>query len=130
MQFAAGEVVEEEQRLGALHHQIVHRHRDEVDADAVMDAGLDRDLELGADAIGRGHQDRIGVARGLQVEQAAKTADLGIGAGARGGADHRLDQVDQTVARVDIDARIRISQPVFALVPCPFPTSSRLVTSE
>ena len=58
-QLAAGEIVEEEQRLGALHHEVVDRHGDEVDADRVVQAGLDRDLDLGADAVGRGHQDRI-----------------------------------------------------------------------
>ena len=104
----------EEQRLGALHHDVVDRHRHEVDADAVMQAGLDRDLDLGADAIGGGDQNRVLEARGLQVEQAAEAADLGIGARARGGADHRLDEVDQPVAGIDVDAGICVSQPVFA----------------
>ena len=69
----------------------------------------------GADAIGGGDQDGVAKARGLQIEQAAKTPDLGIRAGARGRANHRLDEIDQTVARVDIDARIRVSEPVFPL---------------
>jgi hypothetical protein len=47
---------------------------------------------------------RIDKAGGLEVEQAAESADFGVGAGPRGGAHHRLDQVDQAVARVDIDA--------------------------
>ena len=115
IELAAGEVVQEEQRLGALHHQIVDRHRHEVDADAVMDAGLDRDLDLGADAVGRRHQNRVGKAGGLEVEQPAETADFGIGARACRGADQRLDHVDQAIARIDIDTRIRVSQPVFAL---------------
>ena len=38
IELAAGEVVEKEQRLGALHDEIVDRHRDEVDADAAMHA--------------------------------------------------------------------------------------------
>lgn len=48
-------VVEEEQRFGALHHEVVDRHGDEIDPDAVVDAGLDGDLDLGADAICRGN---------------------------------------------------------------------------
>ena len=48
----------------------------------VVQAGLDRDLELGADAVGGGDQDRILEARRLEVEQAAEAADLGVGAGA------------------------------------------------
>ena len=80
IELAAGEIVEEEQRFGALHDEVVDRHRDQVDADAVMQAGLDRDLELGADAVGGGDQDRVLEAGGLEVEQAAEAADLGIGA--------------------------------------------------
>ena len=80
-----------------------------------MQAGLDRDLDLGADAVGGGDQDRVLEARGLEVEQPAKTADFGVGTGPRGGADHRLDEIDQTIAGIDIDARIRVSEPVFAV---------------
>ena len=115
IELAAGEIVEKEQRFRALHDEVVDRHRDEVDADAVMQPGLDRDLDLGADAIGRRDQHRILETGGLEVEQAAESADFGVGAGARGGAHHRLDQVDQAIAGVDIDARIRVSEPVFAV---------------
>ena len=80
-----------------------------------MQAGLDRDLELGADAIGGSNQDRIGKARSLEVEQAAEAADFSIGAGARGGANHRLDHIDQSIARIDVDARIRVGKAVFAV---------------
>ena len=59
VELAAGVVVEEEQRLGALDHDVVDAHRHQVDADRVGNAGLDRDLELGADAVGARHQDRI-----------------------------------------------------------------------
>ena len=39
VELAGGEVVEEEQRLGALHDEIVDAHGDEVDADGVVPAG-------------------------------------------------------------------------------------------
>ena len=80
-----------------------------------MQAGLDRDLDLGADAVGRRHQNRVLETRRLEVEQAAESADFGVRARPGGGADHRLDEVDQAVARIDIDARIRVSEPVFAV---------------
>ena len=115
VELAAGKVVQEEQRLGALHDEVVDRHRDQVDADAAMQAGLDRDLHLGADAVGGGDQNRILEARGLEVEQPAKAANLGVSAGTGGRTHHRLDEVDQPIARIDIDARIRVSEPVFAL---------------
>ena len=63
VELAGREVVEEEERLGALHDQVVDAHRDEVDADRVVLAGVDRDLELGADAVGGGDQDRVAIAR-------------------------------------------------------------------
>ena len=63
IELAGGEIVEEEQRLGALHDEVVDAHGDEVDADRVVDAGLDGDLELGADAVIGGDQDRVLEAR-------------------------------------------------------------------
>ncbi len=115
IELAAGKIVEEEQRFRALHHEVVDRHRHQVDADAAMQAGLDRDLDLGADAVGRRHQHRVLETRRLEVEQAAESADFGVRARPGGGADHRLDEIDQAVARIDIDARIRVSEPVFAV---------------
>ncbi len=50
---AGGELIEEEERLGTLHDEIVDAHGDEVDADRLVHAGLDRDAQLGADAVGR-----------------------------------------------------------------------------
>jgi len=120
IEFAAGEIIKKEQWLGALHDQIVDRHRHQVDADAAMQPGFDRDLDLGADAIGCRDQNRVLEAGGLQIEQAAEPADFGVGAGARGGPNHRLDQIDQPIARIDIDAGIRVSEPVFAVDHGPF----------
>ncbi len=59
VQTTAGVIVEEEKRLGALHNDVVHAHRHQVDADGVVDAGVDGELELGADAIGAGYQHRF-----------------------------------------------------------------------
>ena len=59
VELAGGEIVEEEQRLGALDDQVVGAHRDQVDADAVVPAELDRQLELGADAVVGGDQQRV-----------------------------------------------------------------------
>ena len=108
------EVVQKKQRLGALHHEIVHRHRHEVDADCVVNAGVDRDLDLGSDAVVRGDQHRILEARALEIEQSAEAADLGVGARPRSRLHQRLDQVHHAVARVDIDAGLRIGQALFA----------------
>ena len=68
LEFSTCVVVEKEQRLGALHHQVVDAHGDQVDADGVVAAGLDRDLDLGADAVIGGHQDRILESKWFEVE--------------------------------------------------------------
>ena len=80
IELAGGEIVEEEQRLGALHDEIVDAHGNEVDADRVVLVGVDGDLQLGADAVIGGNEDRIGETGRLQVEQAAEAADLAVGA--------------------------------------------------
>ena len=69
-------------------------------------AGFDRDLDLGADAVGGGDQDRILEAGALEVEQSAEAADLGVRARPRRGPHQRLDQLHHAVAGVDIDAGI------------------------
>ena len=80
VELAGGEVVEEEQRLGALRQQVVDAHGDEIDADGVVPAGLDGDLQLGADAVVGGDQDRVLEAGPLEIEQRAEAAEVGIGA--------------------------------------------------
>ena len=52
-------IVEEEERLGALHDEVVGAHRHEVDAHAVMPPGLDGELQLGPDAVVCRDQQRI-----------------------------------------------------------------------
>jgi nucleotide-binding universal stress UspA family protein len=76
VELAGGEIVEEEQRLGTLHDEIVDAHRNEIDADRIVVAGIDGDLQLGADAVIGRHQDRVDEACGLEVEKTAEAADL------------------------------------------------------
>ena len=106
------EIVEEEQRLGALHDEVVDAHGDEVDADRVVLARFDGHLELGADAVIGGDQHRIGETGGLEVEQPAEAADLGVRAWPPGRAHQRLDLLDHGVAGIDVDACLGIGEPV------------------
>ena len=55
---ADADVVEEEQRIGALHGDVVDAHGHQVDADGVEAPGGLGDLELGAHAVGGRHQHR------------------------------------------------------------------------
>ncbi len=73
-QLAGGEIVQEEQRLGALHHQIVHAHRHQVDAHLVVQAALDGHHQLGAHPVRATDQHRIGEAGRPQVEQRPEAA--------------------------------------------------------
>ena len=114
IELAGSEVVEEEQRFGALDHEVVDAHSDEVDADRVMLVGVDGDLQLGADAVIGGNQDRILEPCGLEVEQAAETADFAIGTGTPGRAHMRLDLFHQKVSGVDIHTRITVGQTVLS----------------
>ena len=112
VELAGGEIVEEEQRLRALHHQIVHAHRHQIDADGVVPVGADRELEFGADAVGGGHQQGIAEIRALEIEHAAEAADFAVGARPRGRARERLDQIDQPIAGIDIDPGVAVAQPL------------------
>jgi hypothetical protein len=114
---AAGEVVEEEQRLGALHDEIVDAHGDEIDADGVVPAGGDRQLELGADAVRRGDEKGIAIAGGLRIEDGPEAAERGRGAAARGGPRQRLDRLDQGVAGIDVDSGRLVGEAVYGVLP-------------
>ncbi len=56
---AAGDVVQEKQRVAACTCDIVHAHGDAVDADRVVAIQEKCQLDLRADAVGAGEQDRI-----------------------------------------------------------------------
>ncbi len=112
IQLAGGEVVEEEQRFGALHHDVVDAHRHQIDADRVVDAGFDRDLELGADAVGGRDQHWIDEPRRLQIEQGAEATQSTHHTRPVRRPGQRLDRLDQGIGRRDIDAGSAVGQPV------------------
>ncbi len=67
--------------------------------------------KLGPDPVIGGNQQWINIARRLQVEEAAKAAQFGIGAGPRGRLGQRRDGLDQRIARGDRHARLFVGQP-------------------
>ena len=81
-----------------------------------MYAALDGDLDLGADAIICGDEDRVLEAGGLEVEQAAEAADFRVGAGTARGTDGRLDQLDHFIAGIDVDACLRVGEAALGFV--------------
>jgi peptidoglycan/xylan/chitin deacetylase (PgdA/CDA1 family) len=106
---AAGEVVEEEQRLGALHQDVVHAHRHQVLAHRVVAVQLEGQLQLGADAVGAGDQHRLPVFL-RDLEEGAEAADAGHHLGAQGASGERLDAFDEGIAGIDVDAGIAIGK--------------------
>ncbi len=112
VELAGGEIVQEQQRLGALRQEVVDAHGDQVDPDSVDQPGLDGDHQLGADAVRGRDQQRIVVAGGLQVEQRPEAAQRRIGARPARGLRQRLDRFDERIARVDVDAGLGVGQAV------------------
>jgi hypothetical protein len=109
VQLPARVVVEEEQRLGALHEDVVDAHRDQVLADRVVPAERERELELGADAVGAGDQHRLAEAL-ADLDERAEAADAGEHLRAHRALRVRLDALDQRVARVDVDAGVSVRE--------------------
>ena len=104
---AGRQVVEKEQRPRALHEDVVDAVIDEVGADRVVHAGHERDLELGADAVGAGDEHRVR-RRPVEREQPAERSDARQHAGRVGAARERLDAPHGFVAGVDVDARLAV----------------------
>ena len=109
VELAGGEIVQEEQRLGALHQHVVHAHADQVDADGVVAAQLLGQLELGAHAVGARDQHRLAVLAG-QVEQRAEAAQAAHHFRPEGALDQRLDALDEFIAGVDINTRVAVGE--------------------
>ena len=93
VQLAASEVVEEEQRFGALHQDVVDAHGDQVDADRVMAVQFERQAQFRAHAVGARDQDRFLVLL-ADFKHGAKTAQAAHHAFAQGALGKRLDCFD------------------------------------
>ena len=110
---AAGDVVEHEQRLGAADDEVVDDHADEVLADGVVLVHGLGDRQLGADAVGRGGQQRLGVAAEVDGEEPGEATEVTDHLGPGGPGDLGLHQLDGTVARLDVDAGCGVGAPTF-----------------
>jgi hypothetical protein len=98
------QVIEKEKRLGALDDKVIDAHGDQIDADVITTAGGLGNQKLGTDAVGGGDEQRVRIPGGLEIEQAAEAAKLGIRARPLGCRRQRLDGFDEGVAGIDIDA--------------------------
>ncbi len=116
---ADGDVVEEEQRLGARGEQVVGAHGHQVDAHGVVAAEQLGELELGAHAVGA--RDEHGVVHLLDVgggEQAAETAQAADDLRAVGGGDALLHQVDRAGALGRVDTGVAVGYLLLLVAHC------------
>jgi hypothetical protein len=132
---AGSEVVEEEQRLCPAHHQVVHAHGHEIDANRVVLAHEKGQLQLGAHAVGAGHQQRVLVVLG-QRAQASEAAEISQDLGPHGALHVSLDAFNQRVARVDVDAGIAVGEFRLLAIGCmghgqpPSPRAAKIYARE
>ena len=116
VQFPGREVIQEDQRLRALDHQVVDAHGDKVDADGVVNTCGQRHHKLRAYPVGRCHHKRIAVAGGGGVEKSAESPQRGIGAGPHGATGQRLDGLYQLLASGYVHPGGAVVQPILSRV--------------
>ena len=104
-----GDVVVEEQRLGAGHDEVVDHHRHQVDPDGVQAAEPAGQVHLRPDAVGARHEHRLPVAGRVQREQPAEAADPAEHLGAAGARDDLADEVDRPVRGIEVDPGVRVA---------------------
>ena len=102
---AAGDIIEEEERLRAAAHDVVDTHGDAVDADRIVLVEQHGGDELCADAVRAGNEHRLLHAGKLRLEQAAEAADAGNHAGNRRALHVLLHQLHRFIAGGHVDAR-------------------------
>lgn len=99
-----GDVVLQEQRLGAADHEVVDDHRDEVETDRVVLVECLRHRELGADTVGGRREQRLLVST-LEREQTGEPTQAAHDLRAGGPLRVRGEQFDGSVTGLDVHAR-------------------------
>ncbi len=105
---AGGEIVEKEERLRALDEDVVGAVIDEIDTDCRVDAGHERQAQLGADAIGARDQHRIIDSGRTELEEAAEGANLRQHARRECLSRQRADAAHDFIASIDVDAGLLV----------------------
>jgi hypothetical protein len=102
---AAGDVVGHEERLRPDHHDVVDDHAHEILPDGVVPVECLGDRDLGADAVGRGREQRPRIVLDERdIEEAGEAADPAEHARAVGGRNRLLHQLDGQVTGSGIDS--------------------------
>ena len=109
IEFAASEIIEEEQRLGTLHQNVVDAHRNQIDTNRVMLIQMKCQFQLGTNAVGTRDQHRF-FEFFADFKHRAKTTDTGHDAFAHRAFCKRLDRIDQRVASNHIDTGVGVRE--------------------
>ena len=99
-----GHIIQENQGFGPLGENVVDAHGHGIDADAVVPVHCERNLELGAHAVGTAHQDRFLHIQGGEVKHAAKRANVAHRARAGGGSYVLLDAPHHLISGFQVHA--------------------------
>src|SRR5262245_28781452 len=75
-QLSRRDVIQKEKRPSALNQNVVHTMIDEIAADGVVYPSRKRDLEFGADAIGRSDEHRLRETGKCAVKHSTKASDF------------------------------------------------------
>ena len=110
VELADGDVVQEEERFGALDENVIDGHGDAVLTDCIVFAHHDGQAEFRADAVGTADQDRFLDVAVHQGKEAAKAAKVTEDFRTVRGFDRIFHQFYGFVASIDVDAGISISQ--------------------
>ena len=110
------EVVEKEQRFGALNDKIVDAHRDEIDANRGVLTAIDRDFEFRPDAVIRRNENGVAKTGPFQIEKTAEASEVHIGSRSARRLRKRLDRRNECVTGIDIDPCFRIGDGLLRFV--------------
>ena len=111
-EFAGADVIEKEHWTRRVADDVVDAHRDAVDADGVVTAGLKGDHQLGADAVGaRDQHRRAHLAGAVESDQRAEATDAADHVRAGGGLRDRAEERNQALLQRDIDTGVFVCHP-------------------
>ena len=113
---AEAQVIKKEQRLRALHNEIVHIHGHAINADGIKPTHFNRKHNFGSNSVGARHKNRvlvIALEHFLFEVQAKHGGETSVGAkhARRMRAPQRgLDEINHGVARVHVHARLCVGE--------------------
>ncbi|BAF60724.1 hypothetical protein PTH_2542 [Pelotomaculum thermopropionicum SI] len=104
------QVVQEEQRLGPVHENIVYAHGHGVDANGVMPVHQHGHPQLGAHPIGAGHQHRLFIPGRIKRKQPAKAPYIGQDLRPEGAPHGVPDQAHRLVSGFNVHPCVSIGK--------------------